>query len=96
MDVLVTYDIDTGNQEGIKRLLRVAHVCESYGQRVQDSVFECRLSSSALQRLIVDLRSRIDIRLDSVNLYRFEGSMAAARTCLGRGIEHELGWPWIR
>jgi CRISPR-associated protein Cas2 len=95
MDVLITYDIETSTQEGARRLLRVAHICESYGQRVQDSVFECRLSPTALQRLIVDLRSRIDVRIDSVNLYRFEGSLAAARISLGRDVEHELGRPWI-
>ncbi|HLH69935.1 MAG TPA: CRISPR-associated endonuclease Cas2 [Candidatus Dormibacteraeota bacterium] len=95
MDVLITYDIDTTTPAGARRLQRVAHLCESYGQRVQDSVFECRLSAAALQRLIVELGSRIDVRFDSVNLYRFEGSLAAARTSLGRHVEHELGRPWV-
>lgn len=95
MDVLVTYDIDTTTQQGTRRLIRVAHICEGYGQRVQDSVFECRLSSAALERLTIDLKSMIDVGLDSVNLYRFDGSLAAARISLGRNIRHELGRPWV-
>ncbi len=95
MDLLVTYDIDTTTPAGVRRLLRVAQVCESYGQRVQDSVFECRLSPAALQRLMVELRSIIVVETDSANLYRFEGSLAAARISLGRRVEHELGRPWI-
>ena len=43
--VLVTYDVSTQNAEGRKRLRRVAKECVNYGQRVQNSVFECILSS---------------------------------------------------
>jgi CRISPR-associated protein Cas2 len=95
MDVLITYDIETVTLEGVRRLARVAHICESYGQRVQDSVFECRLSPAALQRLVVELRSALDVTADSANLYRFDGSLVAARISLGRRPEHELGRPWI-
>ncbi len=95
MDVLVTYDIDTTTKSGARRLAKVAHVCESFGTRVQDSVFECQLSPIALQRLIDALRSKIDTQADSVHIYRFEGSLAAGRISLGRTIEHELGDAWI-
>lgn len=41
--VLVTYDVNTEQEAGKKRLRRVAKVCVNYGQRVQNSVFECDL-----------------------------------------------------
>ena len=41
MVVLVTYDVSTVKAEGRRRLRRVAKTCENYGQRVQNSVFEC-------------------------------------------------------
>jgi len=41
MLVLVTYDVNTSTGEGRRRLRRVARLCESHGQRVQNSVFEC-------------------------------------------------------
>lgn len=43
MLVLVTYDVNTEQEAGKKRLRRVAKVCVNYGQRVQNSVFECDL-----------------------------------------------------
>ena len=46
--VLVTYDVSTQNAEGRKRLRRVAKECVNYGQRVQNSVFECILDASQL------------------------------------------------
>lgn len=95
MDVLVTYDIGTTTRRGRRRLMQVALACEGYGTRVQDSVFECRISAAGLERLIADLRTIIDPGLDSVNLYRFEGALAVARTSLGRRVPHELGKPWI-
>ena len=43
--MLVSYDIaGTESREGAARLRRVAKICEQYGERVQHSVFECRLS----------------------------------------------------
>jgi CRISPR-associated protein Cas2 len=95
MDVVVAYDIDTTTPQGVRRLSRVAQTCEGYGVRVQKSVFECRLSSERLQRLIVDLRSLIDGALDSIHVYRFDGPLSAARTSLGRPTPHEPGKPWV-
>jgi CRISPR-associated protein, Cas2 family len=43
MMVLVTYDVNTESEGGKSRLRRVAKVCVNYGQRVQNSVFECML-----------------------------------------------------
>ena len=41
MLLLITYDVNTTTPEGRKRLRKVAKICENYGQRVQNSVFEC-------------------------------------------------------
>lgn len=95
MDVLVTYDIDTTDDTGERRLRRVAHICERYGVRVQESVFECRLSETRLQRLLCDMTDVILPKLDSVHVYRFHGSLRASRQCLGKGVPHEPGDPWV-
>jgi CRISPR-associated protein Cas2 len=48
MLVLITYDVNTEDAQGGKRLRKVAKVCVNYGQRVQNSVFECLLSPAEL------------------------------------------------
>ena len=60
MDVLVTYDIADTENTGAARLRRIADVCEKYGQRVQFSVFECRLSKARLARLVGEVEDIID------------------------------------
>lgn len=95
MDVLLTYDIDTTTRKGQRRLAQVAKVCESFGVRVQYSVFECRLSAAALVRLTGRLREVIDPSTDSVRLYRFPGALADARTSLGRSPGRDPGQHWL-
>jgi CRISPR-associated protein Cas2 len=95
MDVLVTYDIDTTTSKGVRRLARVAKLCESYGTRVQFSVFECRISPVALVRFVAELDELIDARRDSINVYRFTGSLSDARKSLGRLPLHEPGQHWV-
>ena len=48
MYILVTYDVDTTDKSGQRRLRRVAKACLDYGQRVQNSVFECELTEVQL------------------------------------------------
>ena len=69
MFVLVTYDVNTESQSGKRRLRRVAKECEKYGQRVQNSVFECNLDSSKFEILKTNLIEIIDIEKDSVRFY---------------------------
>ena len=95
MDVLVAYDIAETDGVGAVRLRRIAQVCERYGQRVQLSVFECRLSPERLARLIGEVQDVIDRHLDSVLVYRFPGKMVDAKVRLGRAETHELGQPWL-
>ena len=95
MDVLITYDIADTDTTGASRLRRVADVCEQYGQRVQFSVFECRLSKARLARLVGEVEDIIDRDRDSVLVYRFPGGIEAATLRLGRRQEHALGKPWV-
>lgn len=95
MDVLVTYDIADTEGPGAARLRRVAEVCEKYGQRVQLSVFECRLSPERLARMVTELQDTIDSRRDSVIVYRFPGRLKDSRLRFGRRSHHEVGEPWV-
>lgn len=68
--VLITYDVNTESASGQKRLRKVAKICEKYGQRVQNSVFECLLD--ATQYIIVknELKELINLEEDSLRFYR--------------------------
>ena len=95
MDVLVTYDIADTENTGAARLRRIADVCEKYGQRVQFSVFECRLSKARLARLVGEVEDIIERERDSVLVYRFPSRIEAATLQLGRCQNHALGKPWV-
>lgn len=69
MLVLITYDVSTKNTEGKTRLRRVAKECQNYGQRVQNSVFECILDSSQLLNLKDKLLQLINQEEDSIRFY---------------------------
>ena len=70
MLVLVTYDVSTVNAKpGARRLRRVAKVCESYGIRVQKSVFECQVGSTEWVQLRAKLLAEIKLDEDSLRFY---------------------------
>ena len=69
MMVLITYDINTETPAGQKRLRKVAKECQDYGQRVQNSVFECLIGSAQLTQLKHRLTELIDIQKDSLRFY---------------------------
>jgi CRISPR-associated protein Cas2 len=69
MMVLVTYDVSTESEGGRRRLARVAKVCESRGQRVQKSVFECLVDPALWVKLKSDLEDEIDPKTDSLRYY---------------------------
>jgi CRISPR-associated protein Cas2 len=70
MLVLVCYDVNTETKEGRRRLRRVAKACESTGQRVQKSVFECQVDVMRMEELERRLLSEIDTDQDCLRLYR--------------------------
>lgn len=69
MYILVTYDIATTDPKGVTRLRRVAKHCRNYGQRVQNSVFECKINSAELAQLKANLLNCIDEEKDSLRIY---------------------------
>lgn len=69
MYILVTYDVNTETKEGQRRLGRVARLCKNYGQRVQNSVFECVLSEEQLAMLKNELEQTMDKVSDSIRIY---------------------------
>ena len=73
MMVLVTYDVNTETAEGRRRLRLVAKTCVDYGQRVQNSVFECVVDPVQLVQLRKELEKTIDPTKDSLRYY-FLGS----------------------
>lgn len=73
MLVLVSYDVGTKEAAGERRLRRVAKLCESYGQRVQKSVFECIVDPARWTRLRLQLLDEYDPTEDSLRFY-FLGS----------------------
>ncbi len=70
MLILVSYDVSTETSEGRRRLRRAAKVCLNYGQRVQKSVFECKVEPMQLETLKNDLLDVINEEEDSLRLYR--------------------------
>lgn len=69
MQVLITYDVSTTTVEGRRRLRRVAKACLDYGQRVQNSVFECLIDPGQLIAVRSRLLKIIDPETDSLRLY---------------------------
>ena len=66
MLVLITYDVNTQTAAGRKRLRKVAKQCVNYGQRVQNSVFECQLDATKYRQVKAVLEDIIDKEADSL------------------------------
>ena len=69
MMVVVTYDVATGDRLGERRLQKVAKTCQNFGQRVQNSVFECAVSMEQFVRLKRELLDLINPATDSLRFY---------------------------
>lgn len=69
MMVLITYDVETATLAGARRLRHVAKECQNFGQRVQNSVFECVLTEAQFAVLRNKITSLIDEEKDSVRFY---------------------------
>jgi CRISPR-associated protein Cas2 len=69
MLVLITYDVSTVDAAGRSRLRRVAKRCTDFGQRVQNSVFECLLNEAQFRTLQHELSQLIDKEKDSLRFY---------------------------
>ncbi len=69
MLVLITYDVNTETEAGRKRLRKVAKQCVNYGQRVQNSVFECVMDAAKSRQVKAILMDIIDKEKDSLRFY---------------------------
>ena len=69
MMVLITYDVNTEDAGGRKRLRQIAKQCVNYGQRVQNSVFECLVDAAQCKQLQHKLCAIMDEEKDSLRFY---------------------------
>ena len=69
MLVLITYDVNTEDAAGRTRLRQIAKQCVNYGQRVQNSVFECLLDAAQCRMLQAKLCRIADLEKDSLRFY---------------------------
>lgn len=84
MYILVTYDVNTETREGQRRLSKVARLCKDYGQRVQNSVFECVLTEVQLAELRNKLECAMDKINDSIRIYYLNRNENRRIITLGR------------
>lgn len=83
MLVLITYDVSTETNAGKKRLNKVAKYCLKYGQRVQNSVFECSLNSAQFRIVVNDLENMISEDEDSIRFYNLGDHYQSKITHIG-------------
>ncbi len=95
MMVLVTYDVETITPKGRWRLRKVSKECLNYGQRVQNSVFECVVSESQLIVLESKIRGIIDMEVDSVRFYRLGKGYESKIKVLGKVTSYSVTEPLI-
>ena len=69
MLTVITYDVNTEDPAGRQRLRKVARHCVNYGQRVQNSVFECIADAAEMVRIKSELVELIDPEKDSLRFY---------------------------
>lgn len=69
MFVLVAYDVSTATPAGTRRLSRIAKICKNFGQRVQNSVFECRVDPAQWVALKAQLLREYSPKTDSLRFY---------------------------
>jgi CRISPR-associated protein Cas2 len=85
---VITYDVRTSEEDGAGRLRRVAKACEAKGRRVQQSVFECRLTDTQLEALLKRLRDIMDPAADSLRVYRIPPQ--SEELCYVYGLDHAI------
>lgn len=89
MMIVLSYDVDTKDSDGAKRLRKVAKICEAYGCRVQNSVFELLIDPAQLVALKSQLERTIESEKDSVRLYRLGSNWKPRIESLGKGLRYE-------
>ena len=91
MMLVVTYDVDTSDAVGQKRLRKVAKICERHGMRVQNSVFEVLVDAAQLVSLKKELEKTIDMTQDSIRFYRLGNAYEGRIETMGKKPLVEAG-----
>lgn len=95
MMVLITYDVSTDTPAGKKHLRQVAKVCVNYGQRVQNSVFECSLDPAQLRIVKDKLLKIIDMDKDSLRFYNLGDNYKSRIEHIGAKQTYDADGPLI-
>lgn len=89
MMLVVSYDVNTTDAAGAKRLRKVAKLCEAYGCRVQNSVFEVLVEPAQLVVLKASLSEVIDKDRDSIRFYRLGSNWRPRIETMGKELAYE-------
>ena len=95
MYILVCYDVDTVSEKGQRRLRRVARICKNYGQRVQNSVFECEVTESQFILLKENLREIIDEKLDNIRFYHLNKNKIHGVETIGKETAYDFNGSFV-
>lgn len=90
MYILVTYDVDTISESGKKRLRQVARICKNYGQRVQNSVFECEVTEAQYCLLKDQIKEVMNEQLDSIRFYHLNKNKNHSIDTLGKITSYDV------
>ena len=93
--ILITYDINTTSKSGRRRLRRVAKICQDYGKRVQNSVFECKVDEGQFRTIKHLLEKTIDHQKDSLRFYRLGKNYRKTVEEMGRNEVYDIEGPLI-
>lgn len=95
MYILLTYDVSTVTKAGQSRLRRVAKTCLDYGQRVQNSVFECKVDPAQLVEFRGKLLSIVDSDTDSIRIYHLGKNWEQKVEHHGKNDDYNIDQPLI-
>ncbi|MPN10286.1 CRISPR-associated endonuclease Cas2 [bioreactor metagenome] len=95
MMVLITYDVNTETAAGRKRLRQVAKQCVNFGQRVQNSVFECQVDAAKMREIEERLLKIINTELDSLRFYNLGNGYKTKIKHVGAKLSFDVSEPLI-
>jgi len=93
--VLITCDIPVHDRKGRKRLERVVKKCQNYGQRVQNSVFECLIEPATLEEIKRSIEEMIDDAQDTVRFYNLGSNWKVRIDSIGANRMYDPEGPLI-
>lgn len=95
MLMLISYDVNTTDPAGPRRLRRIAKACQDHGQRVQFSVFECEVTPAAWVELRQRLIDAMDPRKDSIRFYHLGADGKRRIEHVGSRVPLDLDGPLL-